>query len=309
MIQEQPSMKARFQGEAGSSNLLAVMIEQRVVEHQEAVAKALIANGEIVELAEDETFIEQGGSDTAAYFILTGEVRVYINHREVGRRGPRELVGEMVTLDQAAPRSATLKASASTVALRVAGQSVEQIANQHPSLWRAIGRILCERLRERARFHRPQNDEPILFIASSTESLDIAGEIQEQFKHDKVCIRPWTTGVFGPGGIPFEDLLKQAREVDFALFIAGPDDQVHSRGNEKQAPRDNVIFELGMFMDRLGRDRAFLLKEQMLDLKIPTDLLGITPLTYLANHKRSLAEQLGPTCNELRKLMRGLGAL
>jgi CRP/FNR family cyclic AMP-dependent transcriptional regulator len=302
-------MKARFQGEAGSRNLLAAMMEQRVVEHHGAVAEALIIKGELVEFAEAETFIEQGGSDTVAYFILAGEARVYINHREVACRGQRELVGEMVILEPAAPRSATLRASAGMVALRINGHDLENVADEYPLLWRAIGRIVSERLRARARFHRLQNEEPILFIGSSTESLDIVREIEEHFKHDKICIRPWTTGVFGPGGIPFDDLLKQAREADFALFVASPDEKVYSRGNDELAPRDNVIFELGMFMDRLGRERAFLLKERRLDMKIPTDLLGITPLTYIHNGARSLSQQLGPPCNELRKLMRGLGAL
>jgi predicted nucleotide-binding protein len=46
-----------------------------------------------------------------------------------------------------------------------------------------------------------------------------------------------------------------------------------------------------------------------MDVKVPTDLLGITPLTYVANPARTISEQLKPACQELRKLIRGLGAL
>lgn len=289
--------------------LLATLLEQRVIEHNLDLAKAVAAKAELREFSEGETIIEQGGYDTWAYFILVGGMKTFINHRFVANRGPRELVGEMATLDFAAPRSATLKSSAHTVALRIAGGDLAAIADSHPSIWRAIGSVLSERLRERARFHRPQNPEPIVFVGCSTEALPIVQEIEVQFKHDSICFRPWTSGVFGAGGIVFDDLQKQVQEVDFALFLITPDDKVQSRSNEHFAPRDNVIFEMGLFMDHLGRERAFLLREHHLDLKIPTDLLGITALTYVRNNSRSLADQLRPACNEFRKLVRGLGAL
>jgi predicted nucleotide-binding protein len=148
-----------------------------------------------------------------------------------------------------------------------------------------------------------------MFLGCSVEGLMVAREIQEQFKHDKVCVRPWTADVFGAGGVPVDDLLKQVQEADFALFVFTPDDKLLCRDKDIEAPRDNVIFELGLFMDRLGRSRAFLIREHKLDLKIPSDLLGITPLTYVSAPNRTLTEQLGPPCNELRKLIRGLGAL
>jgi predicted nucleotide-binding protein len=285
------------------------MMDQRVIEHHQVIAEAFISVGTITEFAVDETIIEQGHDDLDAYFILSGAARLFINHREIGRRGPRELVGEMATLDPAAPRSATLKAGLPTVALRVKGHELARIANQHPSVWRAIGCIVAERLRERARFHRPPNKEPILLIASSLEGIEVAREVQQQCKYDNCCVRIWTAGVFGPGGVPFDDLLKQALEADFAVFVATPDDTVCIRGIDGWAPRDNIIFELGMFMDRLGRERAFLFKEHTQELRIPTDLLGITPLTYVHHPSRSLAEQVAPPCQELRKLIRGLGPL
>jgi CRP/FNR family cyclic AMP-dependent transcriptional regulator len=301
-------MMERFVGTAGHCTLIAALKAQRVVEHHPDIAEALAAIGCLREFAGGETIVDQGGSDSSAFFILAGEVRVFVNNREVGRRGPRELVGEMVTVDPTAPRSATVRAGEEVVALQVPGSGLLDIANRFPSLWQAVARILCERLRERARYHRQPNAEPILFIGCSREGLSLAREIEEQYKHDAISVRIWTTGVFTTGGITYDDLLRQAKEVDFGLLIVTPDDRVRSRSNDYDAPRDNIVFELGLFMDRLGRDRAFMLREYGLDLKIPTDLLGITPLTYV-NSGHALYQQLGPACNELRKLIRGLGPL
>lgn len=86
--------------------------------------------------------------------------------------------------------------------------------------------------------------------------------------------------MFGPSRIPLEDLIRQTREADFALFVFGPDDKIASRYQEHAAPRDNVIFEMGLFLGRLGRDRVFMVKDHDVDLKIPTDLVGLRPITY-----------------------------
>jgi CRP/FNR family cyclic AMP-dependent transcriptional regulator len=63
-------------------------------------------------------------------------------------------------------------------------------------------------------------------------------------------------------------------------LVFSPDDRVFSREVESNAPRDNIIFELGLGIGALGRERSFIVRPRGADLKIPTDLLGVTPLTY-----------------------------
>ncbi len=301
-------MKTRFEGDARKANLINVLLEQRVIAHNKDAATAIAAEGEVVSFASGAAIITQGHADSIAYFILSGQAKVLINDREVGTRGPRDLVGEMVMIDPSAPRSATVVAHNEVTALKVQCATLERTANEHPLLWRQIASILCERLRERSRHHRPRNPKPVLFIGSSVEGLEIARAVEAHFEHDDFSVRVWNNGIFGPGGVTLDDLRAQVNQADFALFVFTPDDVVGSRGHEQEAPRDNVIFELGLFMERLGRKRVFMLSKHGADLKIPTDLLGIAALTYNAKEHSNLAQQLGPATTKLRDLMHGLGA-
>jgi len=67
----------------------------------------------------------------------------------------------------------------------------------------------------------------------------------------------------------------------FAALVATSDDRTTSRGTARLSPRDNIIFEFGLFAGRLGRTRPFLLvPENVSSLKRPTDLLGVTVDTF-----------------------------
>ena len=62
-------------------------------------------------------------------------------------------------------------------------------------------------------------------------------------------MRLWTDGVFVASQFPIIALEKQVREADFAILVLGPDDKVLSRNERSDAPRDNVILELGLFIE------------------------------------------------------------
>ena len=114
-------------------------------------------------------------------------------------------------------------------------------------------------------------------------------------------------GVFGPGGISIDALISEVDASDFAAFIFGPDDKVFSRHQDYEAPRDNVVFELGLFMGRLDRHRSFIIKDQHSDIKIPTDLLGVTPITYVSKPGEDLSAPVATICTELQKVIKAVG--
>jgi CRP/FNR family transcriptional regulator, cyclic AMP receptor protein len=144
-------------------------------------------------------------------------------------------------------------------------------------------------------------------VGCSVERVPIAEEIQAAMLHEKVDVQIWPQGVFLPSHGTLEDLLRGIDAADFAVIIAHPDDVVLTARNELGAvPRDNVIFELGMAMGALGRDRSLIVRP-IIDVKLPTDLLGITPIQYQDGPPETLTIGVGPIVTAVKKAVARLG--
>lgn len=300
-------MIARFEGPEGQRRLIEALKTSVLVEHDEEFAKRLADAGDVISFQPGQPIISQDAEDNDVYFLLVGEADVLINNRHVAVRKARESVGEMALLNPTERRSATIAARSEVVALKVTESSFHQVAKDYPQVWKVIAQLVSDRLRQRSSLLNYPNTRPVLFLGCSVESLNVAQEIQLCLKHDDVEVVVWTDGVFGASGVPLDDLLKMVHESDFAVFVISPDDGVISRGETYSAPRDNTVFELGLFMGKLERNRTFIVKEDHSDVKIPTDLLGITPLTYVMRKGGSLTTALAPVCTQLRKVVAGLG--
>lgn len=123
--------------------------------------------------------------------------------------------------------------------------------------------------------------KPRIFIASSVESLDVADAINVNLDH-QAEVTVWKNGFKLSSG-SIESLLEKADAVDFAIFVFTPDDLAIIRSEEKLIIRDNVLFELGLFIGTLGKDRCFIVKPRNEELHLPTDLLGLSPADYEGN--------------------------
>lgn len=150
--------------------------------------------------------------------------------------------------------------------------------------------------------------KPRMFIASSAEHLDVAYAAQEVLERD-VEATVWTQSVFLPSRSVMASLVEALDEADFGLFILTPADVTSIREVKVQTVRDNVVFELGLFVGRLGSERCFMIVPRGVeDLHLPTDLLGIIPAMYDADRQdRNLVAALGPACNRVRKMTTNLG--
>lgn len=147
--------------------------------------------------------------------------------------------------------------------------------------------------------------KPTLFIGSSTESLDVAYAAQRNLE-DVAEVVVWTQGIFELTQSYLESLLDALDDTEFGLFIFGPDDVTRIRGEEMRTARDNVVFELGLFIGRLGRERSFILMPRgVSDFHLPSDLLGISTASYQPPSRSDrLQAALGPACYDIRTAIR-----
>ena len=146
------------------------------------------------------------------------------------------------------------------------------------------------------------------FIGSSTESLDIAHAIQEELERD-ADMTIWHQGVVKLSNHILDDLTKRLDTTDFGIFLLLSDDEVSIRGQLSSTTRDNVLFELGLFIGRLGKERCFLIMaEDHRELHLPTDIQGITPATFNPDRiDKNLRAAIGPACNKIRTSIKNLG--
>jgi hypothetical protein len=120
--------------------------------------------------------------------------------------------------------------------------------------------------------------KPRIFLGSSGKQAALLEAITLGLK-DVADVEPWTT-TFNPGRNTLDRLVELSQEVDFAAFVFAQDDwtTTDAAPSGEAAPRDNVVFEAGLFGGALGIRRTFILHAD--GSKLPTDLLGLTSVRY-----------------------------
>ncbi|MCQ2998113.1 nucleotide-binding protein, partial [Pseudomonas syringae] len=107
-----------------------------------------------------------------------------------------------------------------------------------------------------------------------------------------------------------ESLNNALDESDFAVFVFSPDDLAQIRNSTKNTVRDNVLFEFGLFIGKLGRNRVFFLQPNKGDLHLPSDLLGVTPGKYDSERSdANLQAATGAACHQIAIQIKKLGQI
>jgi hypothetical protein len=126
-------------------------------------------------------------------------------------------------------------------------------------------------------------DKPRIFLGSSGKQQKLLQALTRGLE-DVAHVEPWTTS-FNPGTTTLERLVELTREVDFAAFVFARDDWTTNSSpasdqseSGQGSPRDNVVFEAGLFGAALGMRRTFILHAS--GAKLPSDLLGLTCVRY-----------------------------
>ena len=121
-------------------------------------------------------------------------------------------------------------------------------------------------------------NKPRIFLGSSAAQVELIQAITRGLA-DVAEVEPWTT-TFNPGRSTLDRLVELSQEVDFAAFVFAQDDWTTTDASQsgEASPRDNVVFEAGLFGGELGIRRTFILHAN--GSKLPTDLLGLTSVRY-----------------------------
>jgi hypothetical protein len=126
--------------------------------------------------------------------------------------------------------------------------------------------------------HESRMSKPRIFLGSSGKQEKLLKAITRGLE-EVADVEPWTT-TFNPGRSTLDRLVELSQEVDFAAFVFAQDDWTTTDVSEsgEASPRDNVVFEAGLFGGALGMRRTFILHAD--GAKLPSDLLGLTSVRY-----------------------------
>jgi CAP12/Pycsar effector protein, TIR domain len=121
-------------------------------------------------------------------------------------------------------------------------------------------------------------NKPRIFLGSSGKQAKLLTAITRGLE-EVADVEPWTT-TFNPGRSTLDRLVELSQEVDFAAFVFAQDDWTTADASQsgQASPRDNVVFEAGLFGGALGIRRTFILHAH--GSKLPSDLLGLTSVRY-----------------------------
>jgi hypothetical protein len=149
--------------------------------------------------------------------------------------------------------------------------------------------------------------KPTVFIGSSSKESAVLNTVARLLK-PYAKVTPWTQGDdFKRIGEYLLDSLSGAPEnFDFAVIIFGPDDRVESGGKFYHAPRANVVFELGLFLSKLGRARTFVIAPRPGEsgLNILSDIQGLNLAEYDPPESgEGLEQSLKRVCKEIGEKM------
>ena|GEM_PF-1872632 len=148
-----------------------------------------------------------------------------------------------------------------------------------------------------------------VFIGSSSEQLHIARAIEINLARD---YEPtvWDEGIFELSTDTLSGLIDRLDVSDAAVFVLAPDDVTQLRQQSFDVARDNVVFELGLFIGRLGRERTyFVVPRGQAKLHLPSDLLGLVAAEYdPARSDGNWEASVSPACSRIRAAMQKMTA-
>jgi CAP12/Pycsar effector protein, TIR domain len=156
-----------------------------------------------------------------------------------------------------------------------------------------------------ATYDPAERTKPCVFVGSSSECAKYGVAMKKILEEEGTLSVTYGKDLFGSAGAgtAIEIISKAAEEkFNFAVFILSPDDVRTLRGESSKVPRDNVIFEMGLFIGSLGRDCVFLITSDKRDAKLPGDMGGVNVETWIDDEENP-DSAVRSSANTFRQLM------
>jgi CRP/FNR family transcriptional regulator, cyclic AMP receptor protein len=291
----------RFQGEENADRLRQAILRQVLVQEDDTIADPWLAAGVLRELVPGEVLIKQGDWDDDFYLILAGEFDILVNGQPKAVRAAGTHLGELTSLNSARPRSATVKAKAAALVLVIPQAAAMAAVDGNAEFWKREAIVNAEKLEERNKQGGRVNEIPRIFVISSSESLPVAEEIYKILDSNEINIQTWDRGTFGVSDYPISSLMDAIEASDFTISVVRADDVIISRGEQRNVPRDNVNLEYGISLGVLGRSRSVLLVCAGDDVKLASDLTGLTTYRFRNSTKEEMKRTVRKACLDLKE--------
>ncbi|PYE92092.1 putative nucleotide-binding protein with TIR-like domain [Rhizobium sp. PP-F2F-G38] len=265
---------------ADLDDVVDALCNQKIVQGNRDVARAIADAGEVVAFAPGEELIRQGATDTDCYFLLMGEVEIRVNGEMLPyRRIAGEAVGEFAAINAQMARTATIVAWSNVVALKCTSQALRLAGRQEPELWRLLAIELTKKVEQRNQLIAVSNERPRIFIIAVESRIEIAREIRLKLLAEAEVDLWSDEDLVPPGGYVLDTLHMAARAADFGIVLAHPEDLRDVRNRLGEERWETVRFELGYLMSELTRHRTLLLVPYG-DAASPELFKGVQPMTY-----------------------------
>lgn len=289
-----------FEGEEGKLRGLEFLREKSILGNGEGLDD-LWDKCTVIVKNPGEALIHQGGGDCDIFFIICGSFEMIVNGRRISSRGAGDHIGEIGLLSPHERRTATAIAlEDQSSVLQCPQRCFVHYAAKNPFVWERLARKLGDRLRARMLKVPMRRDVPNVLLFSTSEKQFVADAIKSGLDDRGLFPTVWSEGVVKPGSVTIDALREELRNSDYAVVILTAEDQTTSRGRKTASPRDNLALELGMSIGILGRKRTFIVKPRGMEIKIPTDVLGITVIHYLDDDNlQTIRSRVGSVCTTI----------
>lgn len=149
--------------------------------------------------------------------------------------------------------------------------------------------------------------KPKVFVGSSSEAKPLATAFCKVLKDTAIMVPWWLADEFQIMHSILDGLINACDQYDFGLFILTPDDKLESRGVKGRSARDNVMFELGLFLGKLGPNRTLAVIQQAstkrAQVKVPSDLAGIVIPRFEAGDAHLLIASVHHAAENIRQVI------